>query len=76
MTEETWKESVARRALAAMRAEIERDRQRRLAVCLENWRPYVLRRCSVRPAAGREVIQDQVFQQILLETVGVEGVAS
>ena len=73
MTEETWKESVARRAAVAMKAESERDHRARLAACLENWRPYVLRRCPIRPAEGREVIQDQVFQQILLETIGVEG---
>lgn len=71
--EQNWKETVAKRALAAMRANVENDRRAALAACLENWRPYVLRRCPIRPTENREVIQDQVYLQIMLETVGVEN---
>lgn len=55
---------------AAMNA-MEARRRAELARCLDEWRPYVLRRCPLRPTESREVIQDQVYQQILLETIGV-----
>lgn len=65
-----WKEDVAQRALVAMQARQAREHAERLAACLAEWRPYVLRRCPIKPTEGREVTQDQVYQQLLLETIG------
>ncbi len=59
MTEENWKETNARRDIAAIKKQLDRAR-----------RPYVFLRHHIRPSEGREIIQDQVFQQILLETIG------
>lgn len=53
-------------------AATEARRRANLARCLDEWRPYVLRRHPLRPTESREVIQDQVYQQILLETIGAE----
>lgn len=74
MTEEKLKELNIRRDIAEMKKNIEIVRRSEMRACLDAWRPYVLRRNPMRPNEGREVIQDQVFRQILMETIG--GVAS
>lgn len=69
MTDDYWKEINIRRDLAAMQKTLESARRSTLQACLGAWRPYVLRRCPMRPNESREVIQDQVYGQILLETI-------
>lgn len=59
-----------RKSLAAMQREQERQNRANLARCLGEWRNYALRRHPLRPAEGREIIQDQVYQQLLLEITG------
>ncbi len=51
-------------------AAMEARRRSRIERCLVGWRPYVLRRCQLRPTESRDVIQDQVYQQLLLEITG------
>ncbi len=62
-----------RKSLAAMRLEQKRRNRANLARCLDEWRNYALRRHPLRPAEGREIIQDQVYQQILLEVTGAKA---
>ena len=69
MSEDDWKELKIRRDLAAMQKNLEIARRSTLQACLDAWRPYVLRRCPMRPNESREVIQDQVYGQILLEPI-------
>lgn len=62
-----------RQGREAAMAATEARRRANLARCLEEWRPYALRRCPLRPSEGREIIQDQVYQQILLEVTGAKA---
>lgn len=59
-----------RQGREAAMAATEARRRADLARCLDEWRPYVLRRCPLRPTESREVIQDQVYAQVSLEITG------
>lgn len=61
--QELWERKGREAAMAATEAR----RRANLARCLDEWRPYVLRRCPLRPAEWREIIQDQVYAHLLLE---------
>lgn len=69
-THEQYLDEQMRKSLAAMRREQKRRNRANLARCLDEWRNYALRRHPLRPAEGREIIQDQVYQQLLLEITG------
>lgn len=69
MTDE-WQEIRARQSRAAAMAAMETRRRAELDRCLKGWRSYALRRRPENPREGREIIQDQVYAQILIETMG------
>lgn len=69
-TYEQYLDEQMRKSLAAMQREQGRQNRANLARCLDEWRNYALRRHPLRPAEGREIIQDQVYAQVLLEITG------
>ena len=59
-----------RQGREAAMAATEARRRANLARCLDEWRNYALRRRPLRPTESREIIQDQAYQQLLLEITG------
>lgn len=64
---EPWKKKLIERAVLCSLEEQEQRRRAVLSRCLAEWRPYVLRMPCGSEVPSREIIQAQVFNDILTD---------